>query len=122
MDLVHIALVISIFGLLMLTYASEHLEPPLSRIDQVTSNTLGKNVRIHGNISEIHEFEGGSILISLQDPTGEIDVYLPYNVAASYKDMLNATELETELEVIGSVEVYKGKLEIVIENMGGIGV
>lgn len=111
-DLIHIALVISIIGLLILAYANEYLEPPLSRIKQVNTNSLGKNVRIQGNISGIHEFSGGSLLLSLKDSSGEVDVYFPYNVAPAVQDILNSTELE----VIGSVEVYKGRLELVVEN------
>lgn len=55
------------------------------------------------------------MLLVLEDSTGRIDVHLPYNVAREI-NLVNSTELE----IIGSVEIYKGKLEIVIENIGGI--
>jgi len=51
----------------------------------------------------------------LADPTGRIDVYLPHNVAREI-DLVNSTELE----IIGSVEIYRGKLEIVVEDIGGV--
>lgn len=114
--MLHISLIISISGLLVLTFANESLEPPLSRIDQINTNSLGKNVHVRGNISSVHEFGGGSILLVLDDSSGMIDVYLPYNVADSVSGLVNSTGLE----VIGSVEVYRGKLEIVVENVGGV--
>lgn len=113
--MLHLSLVISISGLLILTFASENLEPPLSEINQINTNSLGKNVHLRGNISGIHEFKGGSMLLVLEDSTGSIDVYLPYNVAMEI-DLVNSTELE----IIGSVEIYKGKLEIIIENIDGM--
>ncbi len=113
--MLHISLVISISGLLILTFANESLQPPISKIDQINTNLLGKNVHLRGNISGIHEFKGGSMLLILEDSSGKIDVYLPYNVAREI-DLVNSTELS----IIGSVEVYKGKLEIVIENIDGI--
>ncbi len=113
--MLHLSLIISISGLLILTFANENLKPPLSEINQINVNSLGKNVHIRGNISKIHEFKGGSMLLVLADPTGRIDVYLPHNVAREI-DLVNSTELE----IIGSVEIYRGKLEIVVEDIGGV--
>jgi DNA/RNA endonuclease YhcR with UshA esterase domain len=116
LEMLHLSLVISISGLLILAFAGGYLEPPLSSIGQVNTNFLGRNVHLRGNLSDFHEFEGGSILLVLRDSTGEIDVYLPYNVAKMKSDLLNSTELE----VVGSVEVYRGRLEVVVEDVGGI--
>ncbi|MBN2014121.1 MAG: exodeoxyribonuclease VII large subunit [Candidatus Altiarchaeota archaeon] len=115
-QLIHLALAISIIGLLILAFAEEHLEPPLSWIKQINTNSLGRNVHVKGNISGFHEFKGGSFTLSLKDSSGEIDIYVPYNVALSLNNVSDAGEIE----VIGSVEVYKGRLEIVVENIDGL--
>lgn len=114
LGLIHLALVISIAGLLLLAFSNEFLEPPLSRIDQISSNSLGKNVHIKGNVSDKHEFAGGSILLSVEDSTGSIDVYLPYDAAKRY------SHNSSTLDIIGSVELYKGKLEVVVEDINGL--
>ena len=115
LEMLHLSLIISISGLLILTFANENLKPPLSEINQINANSLGKNVHIRGNISKIHEFKGGSMLLVLSDSTGRIDVYLPYNVAKELEPVNS-----TELEIIGSVEIYRGKLEILVEDINGI--
>jgi RecJ-like exonuclease len=114
--ILQISLIISIAGLLILTFANESLEPPLSVIDQINANHLGKNVHLRGNVSGIHEFKGGSVLLTLEDYSGKIDVYLSYGVVREKPDLLKARELD----IIGSVEVYGGRLEILIESIDGI--
>jgi len=109
-QLIHTALAISVIGLLLLAYAGESLQPPVCRIKQITGNDLGRNVRFIGNITRSHSFKGGSMILTVNDSSGGIDVYVPYDVAAVRIDLRNATELE----VTGSVEVYRGKLEIAV--------
>lgn len=110
---IYLAFTVSIVGLLILTFASQMLEPPLSQIDGINQNSLGKNVHVRGSISDIHEFKGGSIVLVLDDESGEIAVYLPYGVAKSASGSLFES---TRLDVTGTVEIYKGKLEIVVES------
>jgi DNA/RNA endonuclease YhcR with UshA esterase domain len=107
-QLIHTALAISVIGLLLLAYAGESLQPPLCRITQITGNDLGRNVRFAGNITRSHTFKGGSLILTVNDSSGGIDVYVPYDVAVARTDLQNATEIE----VAGAVEVYRGKLEI----------
>ncbi len=113
----YIALIISILGLLILTYAANVLEPPITKIGNVNQNSLGSNVRVQGEITDVHKFTGGSAVIKVKDETGIIDVYLPFRVASEMKT--NLTEGKNA-DVIGSVEVYEGKLEIVVEEAGNM--
>lgn len=111
-SLVYTAFVISVVGLILLAYASETLQPPLCRIGDITSNDVGRNLHISGNISKVHKFRGGSLLLYVRDSSGGIDVYLPNNVASVRADVLNASEVD----LVGSLEIYQGKLEIVVSN------
>jgi hypothetical protein len=104
------ALAVSIVGLLMLAYAAESLAPPLCLIGDITGNDLGRSVHVAGNVSGVHRFKGGSAQLSLRDSSGEMDIYLPYDVAAARGDVLNASALDA----VGEVEVYRGRLELVV--------
>lgn len=104
----YLAFCISIIGLLILTYVSEVLNPPVSMIGDINTNSLGRNLHVRGNVSRTHEFKGGSIILTVKDSTGEIDVYLDYYTAKSMPGILEAKEVD----VIGEVDEYKGRLEI----------
>lgn len=108
--LIRAALTISVVGLLLLAYAGESLQPPLCRIKQITGGDLGRNVRFIGNVTRTHIFSGGSMVLTVNDSSGGIDVYVPYDLAVARPGLQNATEIE----VIGVVEVYRGRLEIAI--------
>ena len=115
--LLYSAFIVSMVGLLILTFAYQSIEPPLSRVSDIDQNSLGKNIRVQGNISRIHEFKGGSILVVLNDNGSEIDLYLPYYVSKSILDDISRAE---RIDVIGTVEIYKGKVEIVVDDKDSI--
>ncbi len=108
----YLSLLLSITGLLILAYTTETIEPPTSKIADVQSYALGKNVHLHGNITDIHRFEGGSMVLTLGDGTGEIKVYLPYTTASCFRERLGVNKC---LDLVGVVELYGGSLEVVVE-------
>ncbi|HEX54807.1 MAG: hypothetical protein DRO94_01740 [Candidatus Altiarchaeales archaeon] len=113
----YLALSISIIGLLILKFASDSIAPGISKIDLIDTNSIGRNVRICGNISNIHRFDKGSLLITVNDGSGEIDVYVPYSIA---KIIDNKIFSSREIDVIGEVNIYNGRLEIVVRNLNSI--
>ncbi len=111
--LLYIAFAASVLGVIGLTYGLAGIKPPLSPIDSVSTNDLGSNIRIQGVVSSVHEFSGGSLMLSLDDGSGVIDVYLPYNTALS----LNSTSIgKRRIDVVGTVQVYKGRLEVLVDS------
>ncbi|MFH0860204.1 MAG: OB-fold nucleic acid binding domain-containing protein [Candidatus Altiarchaeota archaeon] len=106
----NLALLTSIIGLLILSYVSESLTPPASSISSLDSNNLGKNVKVRGEVLAVHRFEGGSILLTLSDGSGEVEVYIPYGSASILGDNLST---DKTLEVIGELQTYNGRLELV---------
>ncbi|MBN2251951.1 MAG: hypothetical protein JW724_07755 [Candidatus Altiarchaeota archaeon] len=106
--IVYVALGISLIGLLLLTYASEVMRPPLSSIGDIDTNSIGKLLHVQGNVSRVHEFSGGSAVLTVSDGSREIDVYLDYYIAKSMPEALKAKEIE----VVGEVDEYEGRLEI----------
>jgi len=82
--MLYVALCVSVLGLFILTYASVLMEPPLSKIGVLDSNSIGKQVHVQGVVLNVHRFSGGSLVISIADGSGEIDVY----VSSSFSDMI----------------------------------
>lgn len=99
-------------GLLIFTYASMLMEPPLSKIGALDSNSIGKQIHVQGKVSDIHKFKGGSITISLNDGSGDIDVFVSYYMANSTAPIAKGNIVE----VIGELDEYQGKLEIKPKN------
>ena len=112
----YIALVVSVLGLLILAYASEILEPPISKISGIGSNSVSKQVHVRGSVSKVTKFKGGSSSLIMSDDTGSISVYLEYSVSQARPDALNASVID----VIGELDEYAGSLEIKPSNPNSI--
>jgi len=114
--MLYVALCVSVLGLFILTYASVLMEPPLSKIGVLDSNSIGKQVHVQGVVLNVHRFSGGSLVISIADGSGEIDVY----VSSSFSDMIPLPGKDDVVEVIGELGEYMGKLEVVPKNAESI--
>ncbi len=106
--IVYVALGLSVLGLFLLTYVSLVLEPPVSRIGALDSNSIGKQVHVQGRISSVYKYKGGSISFSLNDSTGVVDVFVSYYLANSTSRISKGESAD----IIGELDEYKGKLEI----------
>ncbi|MBD3415620.1 MAG: hypothetical protein GF416_00615 [Candidatus Altiarchaeales archaeon] len=99
-------------GLLLIAFISPSVNPPMSSISEISSSSLEKRVRVSGLVSDVHRFDGGSMLLTVEDDGGEIDVYLSYSVAGEFEDF----DLEgCEAEFTGDVKLYRGRLEVVVD-------
>jgi DNA/RNA endonuclease YhcR with UshA esterase domain len=112
----YIALVVSVLGLLILAFASEVLEPPITRISGIGSGSVGKQVHVAGSVSKVTKFKGGSSLLVISDKSGSITVYLDYSITKARPDVLNASVID----VIGEIDEYEGSLEIKPSNPNSI--
>jgi DNA/RNA endonuclease YhcR with UshA esterase domain len=113
----HIALATSIAGLMILAVVHETLEPPYTAIEDLNAGFIGKNVHITGSVRQLHTFKGGSILITLCNTDSDVDVFLPYQTSSqiTFKPAINQS-----LDVIGTIESYNGRLEVVVEKQSSI--
>ena len=109
--LLYTALVVSIAGLILLTYAANLLEPGVVEIGKIDSDCLYKNIHIRGDIVDLKKFNGGSVLLTVDDKTGTIGVFLSYKAANNIK-----VDTGQKVDVIGTVEFYEDELEIVIND------
>ena len=80
-------------------------------INKIDNNYLYKNTHIRGDVIDLKKFNGGSVLLTVDDKTGTIPVFLSYKAA-------NNIQVETgqKVDVIGTVEFYEDELEIVIND------
>jgi len=109
----YLALITAVVGLIILTYASERVNPPKASISDLTQADVGKSVRVEGTVESIHFFKGGSALLTLASGDSRIGVYLPYKVSVS----ANASSLKgLTVDAVGTVNVYDGQLELVVED------
>lgn len=108
--LLYVAIITSISGLVLLTYAGSILEPGLVEIGGIDNGYLYKNVHVHGEVSDLKKFKSGSIILTVKDKTGGINVFIDYK----YAEKLNAENIGKgkTVDVTGTVELYEDELEI----------
>ena len=109
--LLYLAYLVSVFGVLLLAFILPRLEPPLCLVSDVSAELLEKMIRVEANVSRVHTFKGGSMIVSVTDGVGSLDVYLPVDVARS----VGMLDVGDELELRGRVQLYDGSLELVVE-------
>jgi DNA/RNA endonuclease YhcR with UshA esterase domain len=115
--IIYPALVVSIIGLLLIAFISPTLKPPLTKVGDIGQSSLEKAVYFRGTVNKSHEFKGGSRVLSVNDGSASIDVFLPYAAAAGFKGV----KLDGQnVEVSGVVQVYNGRLEVVVEHVEGL--
>ena len=111
------ALAVSTVGLLLIAFISPSLKPPVSTIGELTQTSLEKAVLFEGNVTKSYEFKGGSRVLTVSDGSSSIDVFLPYATASEFKGVKLDGQ---EVEVSGVIQVYNGRLEVVVEKPGGL--
>lgn len=113
----YLALATSIVGLIILTFVLGGLKPALSQVSVISQSDIGKSVHVQGLVEDVHVFDGGSAVLTVSEGEASIAVYLPYDVSQA----TNASSLRSlRVDVIGTVNVYKGELELVVEDEDSI--
>jgi len=114
-DPTHIALALSIIGLAFLGYAAEVLTPPVTPLPFISTSEVGRSMHIQAEVEDIHEFKGGSLLVTVAEEGSELKVYLPVYVV---NQLPNDSSPKTGclIDVIGELKLYRGDLEIVVED------
>lgn len=110
--MLYAALAVSVLGLFILAYVSSVLVPPVSRVGDIGSDCVGKQVHLRGNVSGYRLFSGGSSVFTLSDGSGNISVYLQYSISKALPEIADAHSVD----VVGEVDEYRGSLEVVPKN------
>lgn len=104
MSLEKIAIVIALIGIFIVLIIGETAEIPQIRINQITEELLNKEIKVLANVTKIKNTP--NILITdIQDNTGNITMI-------AYKEEKIYLQKQDQIEVIGKIIDYKGRLEI----------
>ncbi len=106
-NLLKIALISSLFGVLLILFISEKTDLSMSNIANITNSSIDQKVKIKGYITSLAETPGLYIL-NVRDNTGEITtiIFKEEKINLSKNDLI---------EVEGKVSKYKDKIEIIAD-------
>jgi len=113
----HVALAVSVTGLLLLAFISPSVKPPPSRVCDISGSSVGKAVYLSGNVSEVHAFKGGSKMLTLSEYGCTVDVFMSPDIGQS---LANSTLVGRRLDVLGEVQLYKGRVEVSVDKPGAV--
>lgn len=105
-----LALVCSVAGIAALFFLSQHIEPPLMKINQVKDNNIGDYVTVQGVVCRLRESKGNTFLTLCDN--GEIDVPL-FDAKADI-------EIGDFVRVTGTVSLYEKNLQIQIDSLNEV--
>ena len=73
---------------------------------------------VSGTVAEVHQFKGGSIVLNFGDkyPNQVFVVYIPRNLVDTTGDMHSSVGKDMVVE--GTIEMYKSKPEIKLQDAG----
>ena len=93
----------AILGTAILLILSYYLEPKLINISDINEKMLEQEVIVQGSLVNLRQ-TGDTLILRINDSTGEIDAVVYNHKSALNKGML--------LEVKGKIQEYYNKLEI----------
>lgn len=117
--LLQISIACSLAGLALLFFISQTMELEQTSIGKIIPDDIGKNVKVCGEIISKSESKTKHVFLQLRDDSGKIELVIFNNTA----EKLNAYELNKQdrICVVGLVDEYQDKLEIVPKEIKKIG-
>jgi len=112
-DIRNICLVLSVIGLIVL-FIGVNLVNTKTNIGDIDESYIGKTVLISGNISSNY-YNNGNVFLDVKDQTGKIKAVVFENTMKKLN--INPKEISGCVEIKGSVNEYKGELEIIAERL-----
>ena len=106
-------LVLAAIGVLTFFYFAQiSLATPVNIGD--LKDSVGRTVRVDGEVSYVNVLKEGHVFFGLRDKTGKITVVS--FAGAGIKESYDLIEGQS-VSIIGKVQKYKGKLEVVAKNI-----
>ena len=121
----NIALICSIAGLILLFYASEHIEIAPTRIGEIGIDDVGMSVKICGVVEE-KRVSNNHVFMQIGDETGSIKLVVFNSTALRLRDSgidvygLSQGETICSTGVVGEYPKGSGELEVIYRK-GNIG-
>ena len=104
-NLLKVALICSLIGILILFITSQNISVQEKTISKITFEDAGNKVKIKGSVEKIINTEKVTIINVVQPQ--DLDVIL-------FKEANETLDIQKDdfIEVIGKIEEYQGKLEV----------
>lgn len=109
--LMRISLIMAITGIIALFFITQSLETLEIRINDINDKIAGRNVIVHGTITDFVEKDGNTFLTLENDSRIGAVVF--------EKDARNVKNLSVGMNVtvIGKVTIYKGNVELSVKTI-----
>ncbi|MEE8167395.1 MAG: OB-fold nucleic acid binding domain-containing protein [Candidatus Hydrothermarchaeales archaeon] len=119
--LLRISFAVSTVGLLLLVVVSSQIQATTIKISEIDYDDVGSKVVIEGMISSKRVHEDGHIFLEVEDATGKISVVLFADAARSLgEEELGCLNEGNKVSIAGSVDEYRGTLEVVPRKGEGV--
>jgi exonuclease VII large subunit len=109
----NISIVCSVVGLVILFFLSRVIQLNQTNINKISYEDVGKNVKICGELISKYSSKTGHQFLKIKDSTGSITAVI-FNTTAKKFDL---NSIDKKICVIGSVDEYENKLEIIAKNV-----
>jgi len=108
--LLKIALICSVVGIAMLYIFSEGIEIDESTIENINKGNVGESIKIKGVLSRVSSADNAVFLEITQPQTLSVILF-------KEKDINITLEEGDYVEIIGKIEEYKGKREVIADRV-----
>lgn len=112
-SLMRFSLLGAIIGIIALYFLCLYISYPHVKIGEIEKSMVGKAVNITGNITDVYFHKDGHVFIMLEDETGRIKVILWESIVKSSRINVSEIKCGRRLQIVGTVEMYKGETEII---------
>lgn len=103
-SLLRLALICSLVGIIALFFISENIEIKEKNINEINKDNIGEDVKIKGIVSR--STDKGKIIL--------LDVIQPETITVVlFKDSDFNISIGTKVEIIGEIDEFNGKMEII---------
>jgi len=110
MNIIKISIAAAILGIVALFFLLRYNKQNMIKISDLKQ---GQTERIIGMINSVYISKGGHAFLKVADTSGEISVIAFNNSNIEVQDL----EIGDQISVLGRVEEYKGKLEIIAKEI-----
>lgn len=121
--LITFSLFTSITGLVLIYFASVNLEPQEIRISDITADMEGRKMLTTGYLTEKRVHEDGHLFLTISDNKTKLQVPLFSDFMRNLKQVgitKDDFKLGDKISVQGTVENYKGTLQIIPKSLDDV--
>lgn len=118
-----LSLFISIVGLVLIYIAAINIEPEKIAISDITGDMEGRKIIIAGYLVEKRKHEDGHVFLTISDNKTRMQVPLFSDFMSSLNQIgiiADDFHLNDKISVRGTLENYKGRLQIVPKNLNDV--